>query len=191
MDAFSYLSVLLSIIIGLAITQVLQGYRALLLAKARVRSDGTALLWSVSLLLFATQAWWASFGLREHREWSFLAFAIVLLQMILLYMMSAVVLPDVGDEQEIDLSEHFAEHRKLFFGILLAMLGASVLKDFILTGGLPTPTNLLFHVIFATAQSSRCWRPTAGCSSASPWWPHSASESISRCCSAASEGVDA
>ncbi|HEU4696571.1 MAG TPA: hypothetical protein VFR92_06375, partial [Sphingomicrobium sp.] len=86
MDAFSYLSVLLSIIIGLAITQVLQGYRALLLAKARVRSDGTALLWSVSLLLFATQAWWASFGLREHREWSFLAFAIVLLQMILLYM---------------------------------------------------------------------------------------------------------
>jgi hypothetical protein len=151
MDAFSYLSVLLSIIIGLAITQVLQGYRALLLAKARVRSDGTALLWSVSLLLFATQAWWASFGLREHREWSFLAFAIVLLQMILLYMMSAVVLPDVGDEQEIDLSEHFAEHRKLFFGILLAMLGASVLKDFILTGGLPTPTNLLFHVIFATA----------------------------------------
>lgn len=149
MDAFSYLSVLLSIIIGLAITQVLQGYRALLLAKARVRSDGTALLWSFSLLLFATQAWWASFGLREHREWSFLAFAIVLLQMILLYMMSAVVLPDVGDEQEIDLSGHFAEHRRVFFGILLAMLATSVLKDFILTGGLPTPTNLLFHVIFA------------------------------------------
>jgi hypothetical protein len=149
-DAFSYLSVLLSIIIGLAITQVLQGYRALILAKARIRSDGTALLWSVSLLLFATQAWWASFGLREHQDWSFLAFAMVLLQMILLYMMAAVVLPDVGEEQEIDLGAHFAEHRKIFFGILLAMLGASVLKDFVLTGGLPTPTNLLFHAIFAT-----------------------------------------
>jgi hypothetical protein len=35
MDAFSYLSVLLSIIIGLAITQVLQGYRGLLLARHR------------------------------------------------------------------------------------------------------------------------------------------------------------
>ena len=33
MDAFSYLSVLLSIILGLAIAQVLQGYRALLLAR--------------------------------------------------------------------------------------------------------------------------------------------------------------
>ena len=35
MDAFSYLSVLLSIILGLAIQQILQGYRALILARAR------------------------------------------------------------------------------------------------------------------------------------------------------------
>ena len=39
MDAFSYLSVLLSIILGLAITQILQGYRALLLARSHVRFD--------------------------------------------------------------------------------------------------------------------------------------------------------
>ena len=32
MDAFSYLSVLLSIILGLAITQVLQGFRGLMLS---------------------------------------------------------------------------------------------------------------------------------------------------------------
>ena len=37
MDAFSYLSVLLSIILGLGIQQVLQGYRALMLARGRVR----------------------------------------------------------------------------------------------------------------------------------------------------------
>lgn len=33
MDAFSYLSVLLSIILGLAIQQILQGYRALILRR--------------------------------------------------------------------------------------------------------------------------------------------------------------
>ena len=38
MNAFSYLSVLLSIILGLAITQVLQGYRSLLLAHGRVEA---------------------------------------------------------------------------------------------------------------------------------------------------------
>lgn len=108
MDAFSYLSVLLSIIIGLAITQVLQGYRALLLARGRVQGDGTALLWSALILLFATQAWWASFGLRDQAQWSFVGFAVVLLQMILLYMMAAVVLPDVGRDEAVDLADHFA-----------------------------------------------------------------------------------
>ena len=76
MDAFSYLSVLLSIIIGLAITQVLQGYRALLLARRHVALYAPTLAWSVYILLMATQSWWASFGLSDRRDWSFLAFAI-------------------------------------------------------------------------------------------------------------------
>jgi len=46
MDAFSYLSVLLSIVLGLALTQILQGYRAILLAKGRVRHSATVLIWS-------------------------------------------------------------------------------------------------------------------------------------------------
>lgn len=37
MDAFSYLSVLISIILGLAVTQVLQGFRGLMLARAGAR----------------------------------------------------------------------------------------------------------------------------------------------------------
>jgi hypothetical protein len=36
MDAFGYLSVLLSIIVGLAITQVLRGFRGLMLARSRL-----------------------------------------------------------------------------------------------------------------------------------------------------------
>ena len=37
MEAFSYLSILLSIILGLAITQVLQGYR-----RSSSRADGSS-----------------------------------------------------------------------------------------------------------------------------------------------------
>ena len=98
MDAFSYLSVLISIILGLAVTQVLQGYRALLLAKGRIHADAAPLIWSGLILLFAAQAWWASFGLTERPDWDFLDFAVILLQMALLYMLSALVLPDVPPE---------------------------------------------------------------------------------------------
>lgn len=71
MDAFSYLSVLLSIILDLAIQQILQGYRALILARARVRRDWLPLVWSVLILLMVVQHWWASFGLADRPEWRF------------------------------------------------------------------------------------------------------------------------
>lgn len=38
MDEFSYLSVLLSVILGLAVTQILKGFRGLLLSRARARA---------------------------------------------------------------------------------------------------------------------------------------------------------
>src|ERR1700744_3855413 len=88
MDAFSYLSVLLSIILGLAITQILMGYRGLLLARGRVSFYAPAIIWSVLLLVIAAQNWWSSFGLAYHRDWTFLQFSVVLLQMALLYMMA-------------------------------------------------------------------------------------------------------
>ena len=83
MDAFSYLSVLLSIILGLAIAQVLQGYRSLFLAKGRVQLHLPVLIWSGLVLLFAAQAWWASFGLRDRSDWTFQSFAVILLQLII------------------------------------------------------------------------------------------------------------
>lgn len=39
MDEFSYLSVLLSVILGLAVTQILKGFRGLLLSRERIQLD--------------------------------------------------------------------------------------------------------------------------------------------------------
>ena len=149
MDAFSYLSVMLSIILGLAITQVLQGYRGLLLSRARVRLYGPTLIWSALMLLFATQAWWASFGLADYRDWTFAGFAVLLLQMALMYLMSGIVLPDIPAGETVDLESHYFRERRPFFALLLAMLCASVAKDVTLDGHWPTPENLAFHAIFA------------------------------------------
>ena len=149
MDAFGYLSVLISIILGLAMTQVLQGYRALLLARGRIHADPAPLVWSGVVLLFAAQAWWASFGLNERHDWDFLDFAVILLQMGLLYMLSALVLPDVPAEDPVDLAGHFDRHRRAFFAFLIAMLASSILKEAVLEHRLPSPLNLTFHLILA------------------------------------------
>ena len=149
MDAFSYLSVLLSIILGLAITQILMGYRGLLLARGRVSFYGPTIVWSGLLLLIAAQAWWSSFGLARHRDWTFLQFAAVLLQMILLFMMAGLILPDIPADEPVDLKAHYYREQRPFFAAFLLMLGVSVSKDWILDARLPVPENLAFHGVFA------------------------------------------
>lgn len=77
MDQFSYLAVLLSIILGLAVTQVLTGFRGLLQSRTTVRLYWPPLAWAFLLLLVFVQSWWPMFGLREQAEWTFAGFAVV------------------------------------------------------------------------------------------------------------------
>jgi hypothetical protein len=149
MDAFSYLSVLLSIVLGFALTQVLQGYRAVLLAKGRVLHSATVLIWSFVLLAIVAQAWWASFGLRDREHWDFISFAVILAQMGLIYMSAALVFPDIPAGEKVDLGEHWQRHRRAFFAFLLAMLAASLLKSLSLDGRLPRPVDVSFHALLA------------------------------------------
>jgi hypothetical protein len=98
MESFNYLSVLLSIILGLAITQVLLGFRGLILTRMKVKLYLPTVIWAGLALLIAIQAWWASFGLRMRASWTFLGFIVIVLQAISVYMATAVVLPDItGD----------------------------------------------------------------------------------------------
>jgi hypothetical protein len=151
MDQFSYLSVLLSIILGLAITQVLKGFRGILLARSRVRMYWPVLLWAIGLLAMCVQGWWANFGLREVVEWTFAQFAVVLLQMVFTYMLTALVFPDFFGEQSVDLRQHYYAHVRWFFGLFIAALITSLTKDLVNSGHLPERTNVGFHVAFIAA----------------------------------------
>ena len=117
MDAFSYLSVLLAIIVGLGMTQVLTASGRLIRHRDRVRTYWPPLVWAGLLLVVYVQAWWAMFGLRTHTDWNFLTFFVVLLQTVMLYMMAAVVLPESLTEHDVvDLRVHYERQRGWLFG---------------------------------------------------------------------------
>lgn len=148
MDAFSYLSVLLSIILGLAITQVLKGLRGLMHARARVRMYLPAMIWAVLSLVIDVQSWWSEFGLRRYQEWTFLAFSVVVAHAIFLYMIAALVLPDVSNDKPVDLREHYYDHRSWFFAFVTLAALCGIGKDLALYGDLPELRNLLFQLSF-------------------------------------------
>ena len=149
MDAFNYLSVLLSIIIGLGMTQVLTAIGRIIRQRHAVVFYWVPAVWANLLLLIYVQSWWAMFGLREHRAWQFTDFLIVLLQAVTLYMMAAVVLPETIADDAVDLRAHYRNQRRWFFGFFLATLVVSVAKDLILAGAWPSGMNLGFHAVFA------------------------------------------
>src|SRR2546423_4374212 len=141
MDAFSYLSVLLSIIIGLGLTQLLTAVGRIIRHRDRVRFDWLPLLWAAVLLVIFVQVWWSMFGLRLNRDWNFFAFLVVLIQTATLYLMAAVALPEQAEEGGVDLTAHYDRQHRWFFGFLLATLAVSVVKDVVINGALPNTVN--------------------------------------------------
>jgi hypothetical protein len=151
MDTFSYLSILSSIIIGLGISHLLTASSRLIRHRDRVRLYWPLLVWAAVLLLVFIQTWWAMFALRNHSNWTFLAFMMVLLQTIAQYMAAALVLPENVDGAGVDLRIHYEKQKRWLFGFLLAAVVVSVAKDLILFGRFSSATNLAFHAVFATS----------------------------------------
>ncbi len=145
MQPFDYLSVLISIVLGLGITQILQGFAAWLGQRDRFRAYSPAVLWAITLLVAHIQTWWSMFGMRHADEWTFLQFSAVLMQPAVLYMLSTLVLS--GAPGEADMRANFLHHRRWFFGFFLALLVVSLLKDVIRMGHLPAADNLAFHAV--------------------------------------------
>jgi len=151
MDEFSYLSVLLSVILGLAVTQILQGFRGLLLSRTRIQVYWPVIGWAMLVLLVCFQNWWSMFGMRNRHDWTFEQFALVLLQTILIYMVAGLVFPDFFTDAAVDLKENFYAHRRWFFLLALASVIVSLGKSLVLDGRLPPTTDLTFHAIFGVA----------------------------------------
>ena len=68
MDAFSYLSVLISIVLGFALTEVLKGLVGVIRARREAVIYWPALAWAGFSIGAIVQSWWASFGLRDHHR---------------------------------------------------------------------------------------------------------------------------
>lgn len=151
MDVFSYLSVLLSIILGLSITQILKGFRTLMLARSRLRIYWPSVLWAIILLIIDVQAWWATYALRDYNPWSFFDFAVLLAEMIPLYLLAALVLPTVDVESEIDLRTHYFENHRWFFVLAVLFVLLSIGKSLTLFGEWPAPMDVGFQIMFAVA----------------------------------------
>ena len=150
-EAFLYLAVLTSIIFGLAIQQILLGYRDLILTRKEAVLFAPVLTWSALILLIVAQNWWESFGLAGRQDGNFVAFGMILLQALIIYMLAAVIFPRTESADAIDLRDHyFREHRSIY-AIAGAYVLSSPIRALIVDGTILPPLDLAYHGVFLSA----------------------------------------
>ena len=107
MDAFSYLSVLNSIVLGLGVASLLAGFAAMVRARDRLVRYWPLPAQMGLVFLIHVQLWWALFALRERTHWSFPGFLVVLMQPVLAYLAAAFLVPDIPEGKTLDLKQAY------------------------------------------------------------------------------------
>ena len=150
MNPFDYLSVFISIVLGLGITQLLAGFVAVVRVRKRIRMYWPVPVQMAAVFLITVQVWWAMFGMRSVRDWTFAGFFVLLMEAVFVYLMAAFITPVPDGDKIIDLRELYFRENRWFFGAILGALLISVLKNVMLTGAIQRGADLDGHIVFAT-----------------------------------------
>jgi len=120
---FEFLSIFVSIIIALGISNILSSAMRLIRRRGRVHTHCTTLIWMAALFLLQVLAWWVAFQRRESTNWTFFRFLLYLLLPILVSVPGYLLVPEIEMELEpqFDLEKEFNHNRVWFFAILGAM----------------------------------------------------------------------
>ena len=181
-----YITALLSIIVGLGLTDLARSFRELVRPRRRVDWHWLPLLWAATTFLMAVQLWWNSFSFLEEATSEF--FFVNLIDFLLLYLTCAFALPDpawegpkaekdrgglslgaLGPQAPLDLKAfHFSEaHRRWYFGVFIlfvvtAQISGQVASVF--AEEKVNPQEIPPNVVFVGLLATLIWTDR--------WWVH-------------------
>ncbi|MBH0236454.1 hypothetical protein [Methylobrevis albus] len=118
MDAFRWIAVVLSTVLGLGIARILTGYATAFKLRHRTTADWLPLLLSAVILGEMLQFWWAIAELGGRTGWTLPDFTLLLALVVQLFLAAALVAPTEADLAEGDSA--FARDGRWAFAIIAA-----------------------------------------------------------------------
>jgi hypothetical protein len=118
MELFGFLMILISIIIGLGVTEVLSGVGRLLRARDTIRLYWIHELLVVGVFLALLQMWWESWDLRALPEVNYLQACVLILGPIVLFLLAYLLFPDPVEDA--DLRAYYFEQSPYLWGLVVA-----------------------------------------------------------------------
>ena len=119
MDPYEYLTIFISVVLGLAVVHLLSGVSLILDTRVRQRVDWIHSLWTINVFVTTLLVWWFNFSLTAVEVWTLLHFLDLVAYAVVLYLLSGLLFPVQGAEI-IDFRAHFEANRTRFFMVWLA-----------------------------------------------------------------------
>lgn len=132
---YQHVVVVMSIVVGLSVTQLLRGAAQLYRNRRRVRTHWLHSAWVALTVVFSFLLWWTFWSYRDIADWNFLAFVIYLSPAVVFYFLAAIAIPDPSDPVE-DMRQYYFSNRAGFFGAF-ALYGAVAMLTAVVVRGLP------------------------------------------------------
>jgi hypothetical protein len=130
MTVFEYLMVMTSIVLAVTLTQLLRGLTEIWRSPTR---QAPHLAWVIVLSFMTVQHWWAFWDLNQVTDWNAIRFGFVLATPILLFLASAVLLPQrIADDA--DLRDYFVTRRRDFMVIMTILAVVAIVMSRVLLG---------------------------------------------------------
>jgi tellurite resistance protein TehA-like permease len=133
-STFEYITILLSIILGMGITGLVSGVASIVTRWERVSLYFPHTILVVLLFIIHVQEWWAIFEMRTYTEWRLPVFLFISLYPINLYILSRILFPLRWSMRNTDLKEFYLHQYKRIFLLLLILVVLAVLDNIWIAG---------------------------------------------------------
>jgi len=130
MSAFEYTSVMASIIIGLALVDVLVSFNRLIRSGKVVRWHWAAPVASVLVVLTLIQVWWSLYSPQD-TGLTIGQFLPLLVELVILFLLAAAALPDEVPADGVDLKAYYIRNGPYFWGLFTAALDWPIVMDIV------------------------------------------------------------
>lgn len=128
MTPFEFLAMAISVIMGLAITNLVSGIGITIRQIKSKNNYWVHSLWIYNILIYLSGVWWALFKWSAKEDWGFSNFLFLIIYATFIYLLTDFLVPRKMNSV-INLKKHFKDNRKMFFGILFL----SIIMDIIET----------------------------------------------------------
>ena len=115
---FSYLGVLISVILGLALTHLLVGLSKLIQLRGSVKIYWVQVVWTINVILYVLALWWGMFWWNKLQVWTIEEFLFIIGYAIVVFMLASMLFP-WDFSAGLDFEQYFFANKSWFFEILL------------------------------------------------------------------------